>query len=83
MNLKDKCSCGNLKKKYARMCKECYLKELGKRRIKQLDKEGNEITIWESIDHIERVIFKRRPHILDVLKRRRKSAYGFVWKYVN
>lgn len=81
MNIMDNCQCGNIKKKSSKVCRECRLKELGKRRIVQCEKDGSEITTWESIDHVERVLLKRRPHILDVLKGKRKTAYGFKWKY--
>jgi hypothetical protein len=40
------------------------------------------ITVWQSISEIERIVMKRRSHVLDVLKGKRKTAYGFIWNYV-
>lgn len=48
----------------------------------QIDKENNKIiTKWDSVSQLERVVFKRRAHVRDVCAGRRKTAYGFIWKY--
>jgi len=49
--------------------------------IIQRDKKGNIITEWKSLMELERIVGQRRSHVADVCKGRRKSAYGFLWKY--
>jgi hypothetical protein len=51
--------------------------------IIQYTKKGEVFTIWKSLMEIERLVGKRRQHVRDVCLGRRKSAYGFIWKYVN
>jgi hypothetical protein len=49
--------------------------------IVQYDKKGNIITAWKSLMALERIVGKRRSHVADCCKGKRKSAYGFIWKY--
>lgn len=49
--------------------------------IIQLDKEGHFITTWTSLMALERMVGKRRQHVRDCCNGKRKTAYGFIWKY--
>jgi len=48
----------------------------------QLSKDGKVVTKWDSLMQLERVVGGRRQHVRDVCQGRRKTAYGFIWRYV-
>ena len=51
--------------------------------ILQFDKEGNFIKKWEKFAIIEKELSYKKTNICQVCKGnpKRKSAYGFIWKY--
>ena len=53
------------------------------KKIYQYTKKGKPVTTWDSLMQIERVLGERRSHVADVCKGKRKTAYGFIWKYEN
>ena len=50
--------------------------------ITQYTKDGKFVTKWDSLMQLERVVGGRRQHVRDVCLGKRKTAYGFTWKYV-
>ena len=53
------------------------------KRIIQYTKKGEVVTEWTSLMALERLVNKRRSHVADCCKGKRKTAYGYVWKYLN
>ena len=50
--------------------------------IQQLDKNGNVLREFESHDEIREAFnIVRLDNIINVIKGRQKSAYGFYWRY--
>lgn len=49
--------------------------------ILQFTKKGEFVTEWTSLMSLERLIGKRRSHVADCCKGKRKTAYGYLWKY--
>ena len=49
--------------------------------VAQYDKNGNLIRIYKSLSEIEKYGFKNN-HISDCCRGKRKSANGFIWKYI-
>lgn len=58
-------------------------KELFSNKINQYDLEGNFIKSWNSARNIERNLGFAHSHICNVCKQKRKTAYGYLWRYVN
>ena len=52
-------------------------------KVKQLDKCGNLIKIWNSCHQIEHELGYKRSRIINVLKGRQDYAYGCQWRYVD
>lgn len=52
-------------------------------KIKQLDKCGNLIKIWDSIKQIGRETDYHQGNIINCCKGKRHSAYGYCWQYAN
>lgn len=52
-------------------------------KIKQLDKCGNLIKIWDSIKQIGRETDYHQGNIINCCKGKRRSAYGYCWQYAN
>lgn len=52
-------------------------------KVKQIDKNGKSIRIWDSFYQIERELGYARQPITKVCKGRQRYAYGFKWQYVN
>lgn len=52
-------------------------------KVKQIDKDGNLIKIWDSIHEINRELGYTRQAITNVLKGRQRYAYGYKWLYVD
>ena len=70
-----------------KLCKKCESnrrkREISlRKRIKQLDLQGNELTIWDSIAEASRCLFIRSDMISRVLIGRRQSTHNFIFKYV-
>lgn len=52
------------------------------KKIIQMDKEGNEIKIWDGLHEIFKETGWNKPNISKVLSGDRKFANGFAWKYL-
>ena len=52
-------------------------------KVKQLDKCGNLIKVWDSIMQIERETGYNQSYIIQCCKGKYKHAYGFRWEYVD
>ena len=52
-------------------------------KVRQLDKDGNLIRVWDSIHQINRELGYARQPITKVCKGRQRDAYGYIWRYVN
>lgn len=52
-------------------------------KVKQIDKDGNLIKIWDSFYQIERELGYARQPITKVCKGRQRYAYGYKWLYVD
>jgi hypothetical protein len=85
---KPKClHCGKPIRKYTKnkLCYSCFIESISKRRKPtiQYDMEGNIIKKWKSIYEV----IKYNPEwesqpIIKASRGERKSAYGFIWKYI-
>lgn len=51
------------------------------KKINQYDLNGNFIKQWDKIS--DAFGSKKTPHIIDCCKRKRKQAFGYIWRYVN
>lgn len=51
--------------------------------IQQFDKEGNLINTFNALFEIEQLFGYDRSHIAKVCRGKQKTAYGYVWKYVD
>ena len=54
-----------------------------KMRINQYDLQGNFIKEWDCISSIEKALKINNSHICSCCKGKRKTAGGYVWKYVE
>jgi hypothetical protein len=63
------------------MCKKCADKSKGKK-IAQLDKKGNHLAVWESINQVVRLLGLKQSSLVHCLKGRREKVGNFKWKYV-
>ena len=52
-------------------------------KVKQIDKNGNLIKIWDSFYQIVRELDYERSSIIMVCKGRRRYAHGFKWEYLD
>lgn len=52
-------------------------------KIKQIDKDGNLIKVWDSSMQIKRELGYNNGAIINVCKGRQRYAYGYIWQYVN
>lgn len=52
-------------------------------KVKQIDKDGNLIKIWDSIHEVNRELGYTRQAITKVCKGRQRYAYGYKWLYVD
>lgn len=52
-------------------------------KVKQLDKDGNLIRVWDSIHQINRELGYARQAITRVCKCRQRYAYGYIWRYAD
>lgn len=57
------------------------IKERNSKRIVQYDKSGNFIKEYSSSKEAERAMGNTQRHIVDVANGRRKSAYGYIWRW--
>lgn len=51
--------------------------------VKQIDKDGNLIKIWDSFYQIERELDYERTSIIMVCKAKRRYAHGYRWEYLD
>ena len=51
--------------------------------VGQYIRDGNLIKIWQSINEVERQLGFRKSHISEVARGKLKTAYGYVWKYIE
>ena len=58
-------------------------KELFSKKINQYDLEENFIKTWNSAREVERELGFYHTHICNVCKLKRKTAYGYIWRYAN
>lgn len=58
-------------------------KEKTSKKIAQYDKKGNFIKIYNSTKDAERAMGNTQHHIAQVAIGKRKTAYGYIWKYVE
>ena len=52
-------------------------------KIKQLDKDGNLIRIWPSVNQIEHELGYSTHPIRNVLKGKQQYSYGYQWQYLD
>lgn len=52
-------------------------------KIKQIDKDGNIIKVWESSQQIGRETDYKQSAIIECCKGKRRSAYNFRWEYLD
>ena len=52
-------------------------------KVKQLDKDGNLIRVWDSIHQINRELGYARQAITRVCKGKQEYSYGFRWEYCD
>jgi len=79
---KKKVSNGNIKLCIKCECLRRRKENILNKKIKQLDLQGNELTIWDSIAEASRCLFIRSDMISRVLIGKRKSTHKFIFKYV-
>lgn len=58
-------------------------KRITSKRIAQYDKEGNFIKEYSSYREAEKAMGNTQRHIGDCANGKRKSAYGFIWKWID
>ena len=58
-------------------------KRIASKRIAQYDKEGNFIKVYSSYREAEKAMGNTQRHIGDCANGKRKSAYGFIWKWID
>ena len=58
-------------------------KRIASKRIAQYDKEGNFIKEYSSYREAEKAMGNTQRHIGDCANGKRKSAYGFIWKWID
>jgi len=51
--------------------------------VGQYTREGELIKVWQSAHEVERQLGVSRSHISAVARGDRKTAYGYVWKYIE
>lgn len=51
--------------------------------ILQFDLDGNFIKEWESIISASKFLKRYSASIVRALKKQRRTAYGFIWRYKN
>lgn len=49
--------------------------------VLQFDKQGNFLKEWPSMKEVERETGFFYPSVSDCCRRKRKSAYGYIWKF--
>ena len=59
------------------------VKERTSKKVAQYDKKGNFIKIYNSTKDAERAMGNTQHHIAQVAIGKRKTAYGYIWKYVE
>lgn len=59
------------------------VKERTSKKVAQYDKKGNLIKIYNSTKDAERAMGNTQHHIAQVAIGKRKTAYGYIWKYVE
>lgn len=59
------------------------MKKIASKRIAQYDKEGNFIKEYSSYREAEKAMGNTQRHIGDCANGKRKSAYGFIWKWID
>lgn len=73
---------------YSHNNKEAYKLGLKQSRIKpkqviQLNKNNEIENVFESLQQVEKTLGYSSGNIAQVCNRKRKSAYGYIWRYVN
>lgn len=73
---------------YSHNNKEAYKLGLKQSRIKpkqviQLNKNNEIENVFESLQQIKKTLGYSSGNIAQVCNRKRKSAYGYIWRYVN
>ena len=56
-------------------------KERNSKKVIQYDKSGNFIKDYDSAKEAEIAMGNTQRHICDVANGRRKSAYGYIWRW--
>jgi hypothetical protein len=51
--------------------------------VGQYTLDGNLIKIWQSTHEVERQLGFSNGNIINAIRGRQKTAYGYVWKYIN
>ena len=51
--------------------------------VGQYTRDGKLIKVWQSTHEVERLLGFNQGHISDVARGKQKTAYGYVWKYVE
>jgi hypothetical protein len=57
--------------------------EKHKKSVYQYDKDKNIINVWESIKAVKEQLGLGSNHITECCQGKRKTAYGFIWRYVS
>ncbi len=76
------CKCGKVLSNYNnKLCVKCNAKARGKE-IEQMDKKGNHLAFWDSIQSAARLLELRQPDLTKCLQGKRNKVGNFKWKYV-
>lgn len=70
----------NNKEAYKLGLKDFRVKE---KKVKQLTRDNNVIKSWKSLNEIYRQLGYSKGNICQVCNSKRKSAYGYIWKYIE
>lgn len=58
-------------------------KEIRSKKVGQFDKNGKLIKVYNSYKEAEDIMGNTQRHICDVANGKRKSAYGYMWKWIE
>lgn len=68
-------------KKYGGVRKRRAFKRLNK--VLQLDMNNNLLKTWDNLSSIKHALNFNESHIQEVCEQKRKTAYGYKWKYAD
>ena len=53
------------------------------KQVGQFTREGKLIKIWPSLSEVKRQLGFSQSHISEAARGKLKTAYGFIWKYIE